>query len=185
MNISFAFKNFEASDHLKKYARRRMEKLGRFFGKAAGLEVNVILTVDKFRHRCEVNVSGEGLHINATEQAPDMYAAIDLVTDKVESQIKRKVSRVKEQRRKARNAEVDVFTYNLDTGNPDVAEVADDAAVVGTDRFAPKPLHLDEALMQLDSIGSEFLVFLNAENGRVNVVYRRRTSGYALIDPIL
>lgn len=179
MNISFAFKNFEASDHLKKYARRRMEKLGRFFGKAADLDVNVILSVDKFRHRCEVNVTGEGMHINATEQAQDMYAAIDLVTDKLESQIKRKVSRVKEQRRKARNAEIDVFTFNVD------AEPDEEQPLVGTDRFAPKPLHVDEALMELDSIGSEFLVFLNAENNRVNVIYRRRTSGYALIDPIL
>ena len=179
MNISFAFKNFEASDHLKKYARRRMEKLGRFYGKSAGLEVSVVLTVDKFRHRCEVTVSGEGLHNNATEQTSDMYAAIDLVTDKVEAQIKRQVSRVKEQRRKARNADVDVFTYNLE------AQPEESQTVVGTDRFAPKPLHLDEALMQLDSIGSEFLVFLNAESNRVNVVYRRRTTGYALIDPVL
>lgn len=179
MNISFAFKNFEASDHLKKYARRRMEKLGRFFGKAAGLEVNVVMTVDKFRHRCEVNASGEGMHINAAETAQDMYAAIDMVTDKLESQIKRKVSRVKEQRRKARNADIDVFTFNVE------AEPEEDQGVVGTDRFAPKPLHVDEALMQLDSIGSEFLVFLNAENNRVNVIYRRRASGYALIDPIL
>lgn len=179
MNISFAFTNFEASDHLKKYARRRMEKLGRFFGKSSGLEVSVVLTVDKFRHRCEVTVVGEGLHINATEQTTDMYAAIDLVTDKVEAQIKRQVSRVKTQRRKARSAEVDVFTYNLDAE----AEVAQ--PVEGTDRLATKPLHLDEALMQLDSIGSEFLVFFNAENGRINVVYRTRTSSYALIDPVL
>ncbi|WP_165070606.1 ribosome-associated translation inhibitor RaiA [Desulfovibrio sp. ZJ200] len=179
MNISFAFKNFEASDHLKKYARRRMEKLGRFFGKSAGLEVSVVLTVDKFRHRCEVTVSGEGLHIKATEQTTDMYAAIDLVTDKIEAQIKRQVSRVKEQRRTARNADVDVFTYNLD------AQPEESQTVVGTDRFAPKPMHLDEAIMQLDSIGGEFLVFLNAENNRVNVVYRRRTAGYALIDPVL
>ena len=49
MNIAYAFKNFEASDHLKKYARRRLEKLGRFFGKSAGLEVNVVMTVDKIR----------------------------------------------------------------------------------------------------------------------------------------
>ncbi|WP_165174654.1 ribosome-associated translation inhibitor RaiA [Desulfovibrio sp. ZJ369] len=179
MNISFAFKNFEASDHLKKYARRRMEKLGRFFGKSAGLDVSVVLTVDKFRHRCEVTVSGEGLHIKATEQTTDMYAAIDLVTDKIEAQIKRQVSRVKEQRRTARNADVDVFTYNLD------AQPEESQTVVGTDRFAPKPMHLDEAIMQLDSIGGEFLVFLNAENNRVNVVYRRRTAGYALIDPVL
>ena len=97
----------------------------------------------------------------------------------MEAQIKRQVSRVKEQRRKARNADVDVFTYNLE------AQPEESQTVVGTDRFAPKPLHLDEALMQLDSIGSEFLVFLNAESNRVNVVYRRRTTGYALIDPVL
>ena len=99
MNISFTFKNFEASEHLKKYARRRMEKLGRFFGKAAGLEVGVVLTVDKIRNRCEVTVVGEGLHLAASEQTNDMYAAIDLVYDKLESQIKKHVSRVKEQRR--------------------------------------------------------------------------------------
>ncbi len=180
MNVSFTFKNFEPSEHLKKYARRRMEKLGRFFGKAAGLEVNVILTVDKFRQRCEVNVTGEGLHINASETAQDMYAAIDLVVDKVESQIKRKVSRVKEQRRKARNADVDVFSFNVDA-----EDMEDDLPVVGMDRFASKPLHIEEALVQLEDIGSEFLVFLNAENNRVNVIYRRSGSGYAIIDPIL
>lgn len=144
MNIAFTFKNFEASDHLKKYARRRMEKMGRFFGKASGLEVGVVLTVDKFRHRCEVTIAGEGLHLSASEQSSDMYAAIDLVVDKVEAQIKKHVSRVKEQRRQARNASVDVFTYNLEA-DPD-----EEPAVVGTERFAPKPLHLDEALMQLD-----------------------------------
>lgn len=179
MNVTFAFKNFEPSDHLKKYARRRMEKLGRFFGKAANLDIAVILSVDKFRHRCEVNVTGEGLHINAIEQSQDMYAAIDLVVDKVESQIKRKVSRVKEQRRKARNADVDIISLNLDS-TPD-----EEPDVIGTDRCAPKPLHLDEAIMQLENIGGEFLVFLNAENNRVNVVYRRKTSGYAVIDPIM
>lgn len=179
MNLSFAFKNFEASDHLKKYGRRRMEKLGRFFGKNGDLSCDVIMTVDKYRNRCEVNLNGEGLHINASETAQDMYAAIDLVTDKLESQIKRKVSRVKEQRRKARNADVDIFTFNVD------AEPEEEQRVVGTDRFANKPLHLDEALMQLESIGSEFLVFLNAENNRVNVVYRKREDCYALIDPVL
>lgn len=181
MNINFVFKNFEPSDHLKKYARRRMEKLGRFFGKAASLDCDVVMLVDKFRHRCDVNVQGEGLQINAQETAQDMYAAIDLVTDKLESQIKRKVSRVKEQRRKARNADVDVFTFNVE------AEQEEDAnqSVIGTDRFAAKPLHLDEATMQLESIGSDFLVFLNAENNRVNVIYKRRVGGYALIDPIL
>ena len=96
MNISFAFKNFEASDHLKKYARRRMEKLGRFFGKSSGLEVSVVLTVDKFRHRCEVTVVGEGLHINATEQTSDMYAAIDGLIDKLSRQLNKHKDKLKQ-----------------------------------------------------------------------------------------
>lgn len=179
MNISFAFKNFEASDHLKKYARRRIEKLGRFFGKSAGFEVSVVLTVDKFRHRCEVTVRGEGLHINASEQTTDMYSAIDLVTDKIEAQIKRQVSRFKKQRRKTAKSDVDVFTYNFDAQAEDTTEVS------GTNRFVQKPMHIDEAIMQLDVIGSEFLVFFNDENSRINVVYRRRAGGYALIDPVL
>ncbi len=178
MNISFTFKNFEASEHLKKYARRRIEKLGRFFGKAAGLEVGVVLTVDKIRNRCEVTVAGEGLHLAASEQTNDMYAAIDLVYDKLESQIKKHVSRVKEQRRQARNANIDVFTYNLEGEGPEEGSI-------GTDRFNPKPMPVEEAMMQLDNIGGDFFVFLNADNGRINVLYRRRTGDYGLIDPIV
>lgn len=180
MNISFAFKNFEPSDHLKKYARRRFEKLGRFFGKASGLDVQVVLSVEKFRHKCEVAVTGEGLQLAAAEQNDDMYAAIDLVLDKLEAQIKKTVSRAKEHRRQGRApVEVDVFTYHLDD------EEIPTPIKGGTERFEPKPMSVDEAAMQLDSIGSDFLVFLNAEHYRINVIYMRRIGGYGLIDPIV
>ena len=159
-----------------------MEKLGRFFGKSSTLEVNLVLTVDKFRHRCEITVNGDGLHLNASDQCSDMYASIDLVFDKIESQIKRQVEKVKEHRRKARNTEVDIFTCRVDQMD-EVEE--DDSPLVGTDRFAPKPLHIEEALMELDSLGGDFLVFLNAENNRINVIYKRKTAGYAIIDPVL
>ncbi len=177
MNISFTFKNFEASEHLKKYARRRMEKLGRFFGKASGLEVGVVLTVDKIRNICDVSVTGEGLHLAAREQTNDMYAAIDLVYDKLESQIKKHVSRVKEQRRQARNATLDVFTYNMDG--------EEEAENPVTSRISMKPMHVEEAMLQLDNSGSDFFVFFNEEARRVNVIYRRRNGDYGLIDPIV
>ncbi len=177
MNISFTFKNFEASEHLKKYARRRMEKLGRFFGKASGLEVGVVLTVDKIRNICDVSVTGEGLHLAAREQTSDMYAAIDLVYDKLESQIKKHVSRVKEQRRQARNATLDVFTYNMEGEDTDENPV--------TSRISLKPMHVEEAMLQLDGSGSDFFVFFNDEAGRINVIYRRRNGDYGLIDPIV
>lgn len=179
MNISFTFKNFEPSDHLKKYARRRFEKWGRFFGKSSGLDVQVNLSVEKYRHKCEVNVIGEGLQLSATEQTIEMYSSIDLVSDKLGSQIKKFVSKNKKQHRPTgSDVKVDVFTYKLD-------EIDADTDIKGTERFDPKPMFLDEAVLQLDAIGSDFLVFLNADTERINVVYRRRAGGYALIDPIV
>ena len=77
------------------------------------------------------------------------------------------------------NADVDVFTYNMDGEADDAPDVS------GSDRFANKPLHLDEALMQLENIGGDFFVFINAETTRVNVVYRKSAGGFALIDPVL
>ncbi len=182
MNIAFTFKNFEPSDHLKKYARRRFEKLGRFFGKASGLDVQVALTVDKFRHKCDVRVAGEGLQLSATEQTEEMYSSIDLVLDKLEAQVKKHVSRAKEQQRKARNnANVDIFTYHLAANEP----LEDIKEVKNIQWFQPKPIHLDDAVLDIDAKQLEFLVFLNADNNRVNVLYKRRNGDYGLIDPIV
>ena len=177
MNISFTFKNFEPSDHLKKYARRRFEKLGRFFGKSAGLDVQVALLVDKFRHQCDVNVSGEGLQLSASEKTEEMYSSIDLVHDKLESQIKKHVSRAKE--RKTRNAKVDIFSFSV------TEPVTPESPLAGVSHFEPKPMQLEEALMQMESVGNDFIVFLNDENQRINVLYRRRNGGLGLIDPIV
>ena len=79
MHISFTFKNFEPSEHLRKYARRRLEKLGRFLGKNPALDTQVLMTVDKFRQKVEVQIAGEGLAVSASESSEDMYATIDLV----------------------------------------------------------------------------------------------------------
>ena len=89
MNIDFTFKNFEPSEHLKKYARRRFEKITRFLGKSPALQMQVILSVDKFHHKAEISLTGEGLNINAAESSKDMYATIDMISDKISSQVRR------------------------------------------------------------------------------------------------
>ncbi len=176
MHMEFTFKNFEPSEHLKKYARRRLEKAGRFLGKSPALDMVVILSIDKHRQKAEVKLSGEGLNFSASEQSDDMYTSIDLVTDKIESQVRKAAARSHE-RRKSRNANVDVYTYDV--------EEADGVKVVnGSENYAPKPLHLDEAVLQLDQSGNDFLVFLHADNERINVLYKKRSGDFGLIDPL-
>ena len=178
MNISFTFKQFEPSEHLRKYARRRIEKLGRFLGKNPAVDVQMVLTADKLRQSVEVLLRGEGLHINAEEHSNDMYASIDLVNDKLEAQIKKFSTRGRVLRRKTRHETVEADNYE--------ESVADDALhiVFEESKVAPKPMPPEEAVMQLIAKGYDFLVFINDATERVNVVHKRHDGDYGLIDPL-
>jgi len=178
MNISFAFKNFEPSDHLKEYASSRFEKMAKFIGDTVETDIQVNLNVEKFRHKAEVVLFADNLHLSAYEESEDMYATIDQVLDKLEAQLKRMRERHKERRRAGtpRAARMDVISFSEEEGGrePNIKE---------TDNFEPKPMSVDEAAMQLESLKFEFLVFRNAETSRVNVIYRTKNGDFGLIDP--
>lgn len=171
MNIAFAFKNFEPSDHLKKYARRRFDKLGRFIHNSENVEMSVNLTVDKFRHKADVQIAGDNFNLSAAEQSEDMYATVDMILDKLEAQIKKHSEKLKEKRRGAGYAEA---VPSAEGGGK---------TIIGEDKFVPKPMFLDEAAMQLDQLRDEsFLVYLDAETYKINVIYRRKDGNFGLID---
>lgn len=171
MNIAFAFKNFEPSDHLRKYARRRFEKLGRFLPKSENVEMTVNLSVDKFRHKIEVQLAGDYLNLTAAEQSEDMYATVDMLLDKLEAQIKKHAEKLKEKRRVPSGAV------------PGEAPERAGRSIVGEDKFIPKPMYLEEAALQLEQLADEdLLVYLDADTDRINVLYRRKDGNFGLID---
>lgn len=177
MNISFTFKNFEPSDHLRSYAERRFGKLGRFVHKTDNVELTVLLTVDKFRHKADVQFVGDSMNFSAVEQSADMYATVDMVLDKLEVQLKKHAERVKEHRRGGDKA------APLMPMEPPVKLPEDERYIIEEDRFNPKPMHVDEAALQLDSGEDNFLLFMNADTGRLNVIYHRKNGHFGLIDP--
>ena len=178
MNIAFTFKNFEPSNHLKEYARRRFDKLGRFLLNPEHLEMQVSLSVDNFRHKAEVSLVSDNLNLSAAEQSEDMYATVDLVRDKLKAQIIKRTEKLQAKRKGSES----LFVLE---GSMDPEEAAaTERTIIGVDNFVPKPMDLDEAAMQLDALDYEFLVFLNAETERVNVIYRRKNNDFGLIDPV-
>ena len=177
MNISFTFKNFEPSDHLKGYAQKRFEKVSKFVSDSeADLQVNLL--VDKFRHKADVILNADNIHISAYEDSEDMYSTIDMVLDKVEAQLRKMREKMKGRGRKGRGskAQMSLITYEDLAGEKR-------PTIVGTDSYEPKPMSMDEAAMQLETMDNEFLVFLNAETDGVNVIYKRKNGDFGLIDP--
>lgn len=180
MNITFNFKNFEASDHLKEYARSRFEKISKYISDKSddATEVQVNLAVEKFRHMADVIFVTDNIHLSAYQESEDMYSTIDLVLDKLEAQVRKIRERSKDKRRaKNKSVRMDVISFSQ------LADGGQERTIMATDHYEPKPMGVDEAAMQLDSLGYDFLVFRNAETERVNVIYRRKNEDFGLIDP--
>jgi putative sigma-54 modulation protein len=178
MNIALTFKNFEPSDHLRRYAERRFRKLERFLRNGEGADMTVVLTVDKFRHKADVQLTGDDISISAEEQSSDMYATVDLVQDKLETRLKKHNDRLREKRRESSHR------GPADARSPETADGTDVAgAVIVTEHVEPKPMYADEAALQLGQRDDVVLIFLNAETERINVLYRRKEGGFGLIDP--
>ena len=99
MNITFNFKNFEPSDHLRDYARKRFDKLAKYTVATDASELQVNLAVEKTRQMADVIFLADNMHISAHEVSEDMYSTIDMILDKVEAQAKKFRGKQKDRRR--------------------------------------------------------------------------------------
>ena len=162
-------------------SRRKIESLHLDYPKI--IEAHVILEVEKYRHSAEVVlVCSNHITIEACEETDDMYAAIDAVTDKVARQMRKYKTRLMRKHRPRK----DIVAASRRAGAASRA-VEDDEhpqhAVVRTERYPVKPMFVDEAVLQLEMSHRQFLVFLNARDSRVNVLYRRKSGDFGLIEP--
>ena len=147
----------------------------------------------------EATIFTRGPVIRAKERSDDMYAAIDLVTDKLMRRVRKYHDKVHGKTRKGHEKLIvaaEPAPSGADTGEAPLAAAAalsaemagekpggDNGRVVKVKQFALKPMSVDEATLQLELVGHDFFVFQNAETARTNVLYRRRDGHYGLIEP--
>ncbi|GIM45482.1 ribosomal subunit interface protein [Collibacillus ludicampi] len=176
MNIQVRGDHLEITDALRDYAEKKIGRLDKYFDMPPETAVNVTLSVEKDIHTVEVTMIIGGLILRAEENSPDMYASIDLVTEKLEKQIEKYKTKLNRRFRQEgiRTLFQDTGTAPADTKEPEVVRVK---------RFAVKPMPVEEAIMQMDLLGHDFFVFSNAETDEVNVVYKRKDGQYGLIEP--
>ncbi|RPJ81312.1 MAG: ribosome-associated translation inhibitor RaiA, partial [Deltaproteobacteria bacterium] len=96
MQTSVTFKNIDSSDHLKSFIQDKLNRLDKLLDNPA--EANVVLSVEKFRHIAEISLIGDRLNIVGKEETNDMYSAIDMVLDKLETQLKKNKQKMKKRR---------------------------------------------------------------------------------------
>jgi putative sigma-54 modulation protein len=175
MQTSVTFKNLDSSENLKNYVSEKLERFDKYLYNPA--EANVILSVEKFRHIAEINIVGDRLSINGKEETGDMYSAIDMVLDKLEKQIKKNKQKNKEHRTVARARLKEISGETIHTKENDFSRD------IFIKNIEYKPMDVDEAVMQMELINDNFLVFTNSGTNQVNVLYRRKNGELGLIQP--
>ncbi|MHC1727857.1 MAG: ribosome-associated translation inhibitor RaiA [Syntrophobacteraceae bacterium] len=179
MQIIVSFRHIEPSDTLKQYAEDKLSRLKKFLEEP--IEAHVVLKVEKFRHTAEVSVEAPGLHLNSAEQTEDMYSSIDLLVDNLEAQAKKGKEKVRRRRPGAGSKESagpGEFRREAPMG------VDEEPRVIRAEQVYAKPMHLDEAVVELNLSTGEFMVFTNRSTNRINVLYRRKDGNLGLIETV-
>lgn len=177
MELNIVGKNIDVTNALKEHADKRLGKLDRYFNKTA--EAQVTMSVVKDTHIVEVTVFlNGGIILRAEEGTGDMYASIDSVLDKLERQVKKHKTRINRKLRQGGHKTLDPQSIV-----PEEDDEEEYPRIVRTKRFAIKPMNPEEAVMQMDLLGHDFYVFMNADTEEVNVVYKRKDGNYGQIEP--
>ena len=175
MQTSVTFKNLDSSEHLRTYVSEKLNKFDRLLDNPA--EANVVLSVEKFRHIAEISITGDRLIIKGKEETIDMYSAIDMVLDKIETQIKKHKEKSRDRRTGLKTRAKVIPLQELQQSS------FRQTGRVLIQNIEYKPMDVEEAIMQIDLVPDNFLVFMNARTDQVNVLYRRKDGDYGLIQP--
>lgn len=178
MQITTTFRHTEPSDALKAYAEEKLERVRKYIDEP--ITAQVFLTVEKIRHSADVTITAKGITIKASEETNDMYAAIDMVMDKIERQLQRYKERLKDHKPGSETSE---RMFLKSVVEAESIETRSEPVIIKSSTFSTKPMSVDEAVMQMDLLHKDFLVFTNSVNDAINVIYRRKDGNFGLIEP--
>jgi putative sigma-54 modulation protein len=178
MQITTTFRHTEPSDALKAYVEEKVERVRKYIDEP--ITAQVFLTVEKIRHSADVTITAKGITIKASEETNDMYAAIDMVIDKIERQLQRYKERIKDHKPANESSE---RLFMKSVVEAESLENRREPVIIRSTTFSTKPMSVDEAVMQMDLLHKDFLVFTNSVNDVINVIYRRKDGDFGLIEP--
>ena len=174
MKFIISGKNIEITRTLKDRVIKKISKLEKFFD--PGSEAQITMGVEKNRHILDVTILSGGTVARTDVSDVDMYACIDKALDKLEQQAKKNKSKWEK-----KNRDVSLKNNKLESDFVDNEEKA--PLIIPSKKFSIKPKSVEDAIMQMDEEGLDFLAFSNFETNQFNVVYKRKDGNYGLVEP--
>ena len=176
MNIVITGKELKATEAIKEYVERKLERIERYF---EGEEINASVTIKSQREMqiAEMQISVKGYSIRAVTETKDLYASIDKDIDILEGQI-RKIKTKKEKMNKDESIRL------KESASLEGTSIVENE-VIKTLYYDIKPISVEDAKLKLEEkVGNIFLTFVNVDTGKVNVLFKLKDSeNYGIVEP--
>lgn len=174
MKIKITGRNIELTEGLKNAVIDKLNKLEKYF--TPDTDVYVTLSVEKDRQKVEVTIPMKGNIVRSEQVSTDMYVSIDLVEEVIERQLKKYRTKLIAKHQSAASAFKQEFLEEQSVEDEEIQ-------ITRAKKFDMKPMYAEDACVQMELLGHDFFVFVNAETDEVNVVYKRKGNTYGLIEP--
>jgi len=175
MKINIRGDKVEITEAMKNQIMEKMKKLDQYFENPDEITAHVLIRVRGQNQTIEVTVPTKRFTLRREETMEDLYAAINLVVDKLERQIRKNKTRLN---RKYKNC--DKFEMNMDFIVEESEE--EEKKIVKRKEIEMKPMDEEEAILQMELLGHDFFIFKNEPESCISVVYKRKNDSYGIIN---
>jgi putative sigma-54 modulation protein len=201
MQLSSTFRHMDASQAVREYAAEKLDKIRKYFNKDP-ISAHAVFAVERgFNHVADINITlPNGIVINAKEVTEDMYSSIDLATARIERQVRKWKEKIRDHKPHGGPAatlrEFVIPAEELEP-QPSALREAEEAKakgkgapaaasagfrVVKDETFSARSMTVEDAVMQLNLLEDELIVFTDAGTKSISILYRRRDGNYGLIE---
>jgi putative sigma-54 modulation protein len=170
--------NVEVSETIQAYIEKKIGKLGRYLPSIGEVKVEISREGAKMpeqRFTVQVTLDSKGVLIRAQEKSKDIRTAIDKVANVLSKRIERYKGKLYDKGRG--------ISFARQGAAIEAEEIEAPQRVVKSKRFLVKPMPVDEAINQMELLGHDFFLFIDADTERLNLLYRRQNGDYGLIEP--
>ena len=173
MKIQTHGAKIKITDAIESYIGAKIGRLDKYLEDPENITANVLVRVKGKDQTVEVTIPVKKFILRAEDTDKDLYAAIDLVSEKLERQIRKNKTRMK------KKIKPEFIDFNMDNIEKDEEEKGKS---VKRKMIETKPMSEEEAILQMNLLGHSFFVFENMETGEINIIYKRNDEDYGLIE---
>lgn len=173
MNFNIRGDKIEVTKSIKDYIEEKLGRLDKYFENPSEVDCKVVVRSKNNLQGIEVTIPMKNLILRVEVAEKDLYAAIDLSVDKLEGQIRKNKTRIKNRYSSKEN-----YNFLLDFES----EEEEDIPIVKRKNVESKPMDEEEAILEMELLNHDFFVFKNIDEECISVLYKRKDNKYGIIN---